>query len=47
VASTVAITPGRAFAHAPPQWAGVLVLAGYAVALTAAGMVRTSRRDVS
>jgi ABC-2 type transport system permease protein len=47
VASTVAITPGRAFAHAPPQWAGVLVLAGYAGALTAAGMLRTSRRDVS
>ena len=46
VASTVMITPGRAFPHAPPQWAGLLVMVGYALALAAAGIARTRRRDV-
>jgi hypothetical protein len=46
VASDVMITPGRAFPHAPPQWAGVVVMAGYALALTAAGIAATRRRDV-
>lgn len=46
VASDVMITPGRAFPHAPPQWVGVIIMAGYAVALTAAGIAVTRRRDV-
>ena len=47
VASNVMITPGRAFAHAPPQWAGLAIMVGYAAALTAAGIVVTRRRDVT
>jgi hypothetical protein len=47
VASLVMITPGQAFAHAPPQWAGVVIMAGYALALAVAGAVVTRRRDVS
>lgn len=46
VASLVMITPGRAFDHAPPQWAGLLVMTGYAVGLGAVGAVRTRRQDV-
>jgi len=46
VASDVMITPGRAFPHAPPQWVGAAVMAGYAVALTAAGIAVIRRRDV-
>jgi ABC-2 type transport system permease protein len=46
VASDVMITPGRAFPHAPPQWAGAAVMADYAVALTAAGIAVIRRRDV-
>ncbi len=46
VASNVMITPGRAFPHAPPQWVGLVIMVGYAVALTAAGVVLTRRRDV-
>jgi hypothetical protein len=40
------ITPGHAFAHAPPEWAGAVIMAGYAVALAAAGITLTRRRDV-
>jgi hypothetical protein len=29
VASNVMITPGRAFPHAPPQWAGLVIMLGY------------------
>jgi ABC-type transport system involved in multi-copper enzyme maturation permease subunit len=47
VASMVMITPGRAFPHAPPQWAGLLVMAGYAVAFGLAGVALTRRRDVT
>ena len=47
VASMVMITPGRAFAHAPPQWAGLLVMAGYAVAFGVVGVALTRRRDVT
>jgi ABC-2 type transport system permease protein len=47
VASTVMITPGRAFPHAPPQWAGLLVMTGYAVALGVLGVAAASRRDVT
>ena len=47
VASTVMITPGRAFSHAPPQWAGLVIMAGYALVLAATGIVLTRRRDVT
>ena len=47
VASMVMITPGRAFAHAPPQWAGVVIMACYAVVLAALGIALTRRRDVT
>lgn len=47
VASLVMITPGRAFPHAPPQWAGLVVMAGYALAFIATGIVLTRRRDVT
>jgi hypothetical protein len=40
-------TPAPAFPHAPPQWAGAAVMAGYALALAATGIVQTRRRDVS
>lgn len=46
VAANVMITPGRAFPHAPPQWAGLAIMVGYAFALTASGIVLTRRRDV-
>jgi ABC-type transport system involved in multi-copper enzyme maturation permease subunit len=46
VASLVMTTPGRAFDHAPPQWAGLLVMVGYAIVLSTAGVLRTRRRDV-
>ena len=46
VAATVMITPGRAFPHAPPQWAGLAVMVGYALVLTVGGIVLTLRRDV-
>jgi ABC-type transport system involved in multi-copper enzyme maturation permease subunit len=47
VASQVMITSGRAFPHAPPQWVGAAVMAGYGLALTAAGVIQTRRRDVT
>lgn len=46
VASLVMITPGRAFDHAPPQWAGLLIMVGYAVLLGTVGVLRTRRRDI-
>jgi hypothetical protein len=47
VASLVMITPGRAFPHAPPQWAGLAVMAGYALVFAVIGIVVTCRRDVT
>ena len=47
VASNVMITPGRAFPHAPPQWAGLVIMVGYALVLTAAGVALTRHRDVT
>jgi hypothetical protein len=47
IASNVMVTPGRAFPHAPPQWAGMAILIAYALVLTAAGVVRTRRHDVA
>jgi ABC-type transport system involved in multi-copper enzyme maturation permease subunit len=46
VASRVMTTPAPAFPHAPPQWVGAVIMAGYALALAAAGAVQTRRHDV-
>jgi ABC-type transport system involved in multi-copper enzyme maturation permease subunit len=46
VASLVMITPGRAFDHAPPQWAGLLIMTGYVLVLGALGVLRTRRQDI-
>ena len=40
------VTPGQAFPHAPPQWAGLAIMVGYALVLTVGGIVLTLRRDV-
>lgn len=45
-ASNVMITAGSAFPHAPPWWAGGLVLAVYGVTLAVAGAASVSRSDV-
>jgi ABC-2 type transport system permease protein len=47
VATVVMTTPGRAFEHAPPQWVGLLVMAGYTIAMTLAGLASSRRRDVT
>jgi ABC-type transport system involved in multi-copper enzyme maturation permease subunit len=47
VASQVMVSAGRAFEHAPPQWVGAVILAGWALALAVAGTVATGRRDVT
>jgi ABC-2 type transport system permease protein len=47
VASTVMVTPGRVYDHAPPQWVGAAVLIGYAVVTGAIGIWLTRRRDIS
>jgi ABC-type transport system involved in multi-copper enzyme maturation permease subunit len=47
IASSVMITPGRAFDHAPPQWAGALVLVGYTVLAGGLGTWLIRRRDIS
>ena len=47
VATEVMIAPSRAFPHAPPSWAGALIMAGYALALAAAAITRIRRRDVT
>ena len=47
VASNVMITPGTAFPHAPPQWAGLMIMAGYTLALTAAGIALIRRVDIT
>jgi len=47
VASQVMLTPAPAFPHAPPQWAGALIMAGYALALATAGIVQTRSHDVA
>ena len=46
-ASNAMITAGKAFPHAPPWWVGGLVLAGYAVALTAAAGISIRRSDIA
>ncbi len=46
VASEVMTTSGQAFPYAPPAWVGGIILIGYVVALVAAGVALTKRRDV-
>lgn len=46
VASQVMTSSGPAFPDAPPAWVGGIILAGYVVALTGAGLALTKRRDV-
>jgi len=46
VAAEVMTTSGPAFPDAPPAWVGGIILLGYVVALGAAGLALTRRRDV-
>lgn len=46
VASLVMITPGHAFDHAPPQWAGLLIMVGYVLLFGGIGILRTRRREI-
>jgi len=46
VASEVMTSSGPAFPNAPPAWVGGIILIGYVVALAAAGLALTKRRDV-
>jgi ABC-type transport system involved in multi-copper enzyme maturation permease subunit len=47
VASQVMTAPPPAFPHAPPQWAGAAIMAGYSLALAAAGIASTRRHDIT
>lgn len=47
IASSVMITPGRAFDHAPPQWVGAVVLFAYTAVAGGVGTWLTRRRDIS
>jgi len=47
IASSIMITPGQAFEHAPPQWAGAVVMIGYALLSGLIGISLTRRRDIS
>jgi hypothetical protein len=47
VASEVMITSGPAFPYAPPGWIGGIIMTGYTLALVAAGIALTKRRDVT
>jgi ABC-type transport system involved in multi-copper enzyme maturation permease subunit len=46
-ASAIMITPGQAFEHAPPQWAGLLVMVGYVLVVGGIGVLLTRSRDIS
>jgi ABC-2 type transport system permease protein len=47
IASSIMITPGQAFEHAPPQWVGGAVLIGYAIVAGLVGDLIMRRRDIS
>ncbi len=47
VASLVMTTPGQAFDHAPPQWAGLVIMIGYTLLFGTIGVQLTRRRDIS
>lgn len=46
VAAQVMVNPGRVFEHAPPQWAGLTVMAAYTLIFTLTGALMARRRDV-
>lgn len=46
VAAQVMVNPGRVFEHAPPQWAGLVVMAAYTLLLTLTGALIARRRDI-
>jgi len=46
-ATNIMVTARQAFKHAPPQWAGALVLVVYSVTLTAYGAAAIRRSDIS
>ena len=46
LASEALTTSGPAFPNAPPAWVGGIILIAYVVALAAAGLALTKRRDV-
>ncbi|HEY1820609.1 MAG TPA: ABC transporter permease subunit [Trebonia sp.] len=46
-ASNVMIASGRAFQGAPSWWVGAVIMAGYGLALTVAGVIQVRRRDVT
>jgi hypothetical protein len=41
------IASGRAFQGAPSWWVGAVIMAGYGLALTVAGVIQVRRRDVT
>jgi ABC-2 type transport system permease protein len=47
IATTVMVTVGRAFDHAPAQWVGAAVLIGYGVLFGVVGTLITRKRDIS
>lgn len=47
VAAQVMTSPDRIYDHAAPQWAGLLVMIGYAVVMGGIGIALTRKRDVS
>ncbi len=46
VAAQVMVNPGRVFEHAPPQWAGLVVMAAYTLVFTLTGALIARRRDI-
>jgi hypothetical protein len=46
VAAQVMVNPGRVFEHAPPQWAGLVVMAAYTVIFAVVGVLIARRRDI-
>ncbi|HKE64706.1 MAG TPA: hypothetical protein VKB59_08650 [Micromonosporaceae bacterium] len=46
VAALVMITPGRAYDHAPPQWAGLLVMVGYVAVFGTVGVIRIRSAEI-
>src|SRR5262249_39820455 len=47
IASSVMISPGRAFDQAPAQWVGALVLVGYTLLAGGIGSWLIRQRDIS
>jgi hypothetical protein len=47
IASQIMVTPGEAFAGAPPQWVGAVVLLSYGLLGAIVGVFRERRRDIA